>query len=363
MLSGGGKIQNVPTHVITGFLGTGKTSAILHLLGQRPVGERWAVLVNEFGEIGVDGNLLGGQHPEAEGVFVREVPGGCMCCTAGLPMQVALNELLRRARPDRLLIEPTGLGHPHEVMGVLTGDRYRGVLAIRKVITLVDARHLSDARYTGSATFKQQIALADVVVGNKADLYGEGDREALVAYTKEHGRPGAQMVITERGALDPAWLDGVAGGEAGGDGDVQRDAAVDSVGHHHGHSHQHGHSHDHPHDMEAAATPLADMPFPTTGIVKAENEGEGYRSVGWRFAADRVFDRAKLRPVLEGLRAERMKAVFLTGDGVFGYNLASGDLTEMVLREGAESRIEILAEDIDADWEDRILACSLDGSS
>ena len=88
------RITAVPTNIITGFLGVGKTSAILHLLRYKPDNERWAVLVNEFGEIGVDGSLLQGRHAEANGVFVREVPGGCMCCTAGLPMQIALNQLL-----------------------------------------------------------------------------------------------------------------------------------------------------------------------------------------------------------------------------------------------------------------------------
>ena len=87
-------ISAVPTNIITGFLGAGKTSTILHLLKTKPEQERWAVLVNEFGEIGIDGSLLESQHSEQHGVYIREVPGGCMCCTAGLPMQVALAQLL-----------------------------------------------------------------------------------------------------------------------------------------------------------------------------------------------------------------------------------------------------------------------------
>lgn len=101
----------IPTNIITGFLGVGKTSAILNLMKNKPVNERWAVLVNEFGEIGVDGSLIQGNQATQQ-VFIREVPGGCMCCAAGLPMQIALNQLLTEAKPDRLLIEPTGLGHP-----------------------------------------------------------------------------------------------------------------------------------------------------------------------------------------------------------------------------------------------------------
>ena len=116
MNSGQGLVHAVPTNIITGFLGVGKTSTILHLLENKPGNERWAVLVNEFGEIGIDGSLFEGQRGDKQGVVIREVPGGCMCCAAGLPMQVALNQLLVKARPDRLLIEPTGLGHPKDCL-------------------------------------------------------------------------------------------------------------------------------------------------------------------------------------------------------------------------------------------------------
>ena len=111
------KISAIPTTLITGFLGVGKTTAILQLLANKPNNENWAVLVNEFGEIGIDSALLAGNSNE-QGVFIREVPGGCMCCASGVPMQVALNQLITKAKPDRLLIEPTGLGHPKEVVAV-----------------------------------------------------------------------------------------------------------------------------------------------------------------------------------------------------------------------------------------------------
>ena len=74
-----------------------KTTAILHLLTHKPSDERWAVLVNEFGEIGVDSSLLRERSSNERGMFIREVPGGCMCCASGLPMQVALNQLLTKS--------------------------------------------------------------------------------------------------------------------------------------------------------------------------------------------------------------------------------------------------------------------------
>ena len=323
-------IANIPTNVITGFLGVGETSAVLHLLKHKPPAERWAVLVNEFGEIGVDGSFFAGRHDESGGVFIKEVPGGCMCCAAGLPMQMALNILLRQARPDRLLIEPTGLGHPIEVLGVLSGKHYQDVLSIQKVLTLVDARKLMDERYTGHETFNQQIAIADVIVGNKTDLYGDDEIEALEAYAKEKGTAGARVVFTEQGVLEPGLLEGAT--------------AATAHGHHH-------------HEVKEPSAPLDAVPIPESGYVTARNQGEGFHSIGWRIVPERVFDRTALITFLKSLKAERMKAVFITADGVFGYNLTSDALNEMELDDCMESRMEIIAGRIDDDWERKLFEC------
>lgn len=292
------RIEAVPTNIITGFLGVGKTSAVLHLLKNKPVDERWAVLVNEFGEVGVDGSLVQGQSGKAEQVFIREVPGGCMCCAAGLPMQIALNQLLHEAKPDRLLIEPTGLGHPKEVLEVLSSEHYRTVLSLQKTLTLVDARKLSDTRYTNHETFNQQIAIADTVVGSKIDLYQADEKQLLNAYVEQVGRPETQVIFA-----------------------------------------------------------ASELPMPESGMIKAENEGEGFKSIGWRFAPDKVFDRQKLALLLLNLDVERMKAVFITNMGIFGYNLTSDGITEMELDDCAESRIELIAHKLDETIEQRLLAC------
>ena len=164
-------ITQIQTNIITGFLGVGKTMAIQKLLSQKPVAERWAVLVNEFGEVGIDLNLFSSANGHKSGVTIRQVPGGCMCCVNGLPMQMALNLLLQESKPHRLLIEPTGLGHPKEVLAILSGEYYREVLSLQATLSLVDARKISDTRYTSNDTFNQQIEIAEVVIANKADLY------------------------------------------------------------------------------------------------------------------------------------------------------------------------------------------------
>lgn len=329
------KISAVPTNIITGFLGTGKTTAILHLLRSKPDNERWAVLVNEFGEIGVDGSLFEGQKSAGQGVFIREVPGGCMCCAAGLPMQIALNQLLATARPDRLIIEPTGLGHPVEVLQVLSDDHYQEILDLQKIITLVDARHSADKKHTEHETFNQQIAIADIIVGNKLDLYQDEDKDRLQEYiSQKHPHQNTESILyTCNGEVSPSILFG-------------RTQAIAKKPHHHHHN--------------AETKPLlSEAPIPECGYLKALNEGEGFKSIGWRFAPSKMFSHTRLYAFLNGLQTERMKAVFITDKGIFGYNLTPDALTEVAIDDCNESRVEIIASAIDGCWEDQIMQCLL----
>ena len=321
----------IPTNIITGFLGVGKTSTILHLLQHKPEHERWAVLVNEFGEIGVDGSLVEGQHNQQQGVFIKEVPGGCMCCTSGLPMQIALNQLLMKAKPDRLLIEPTGLGHPKEVLQTLADHHYQNVLSIQKTITLVDARKLSSAKYAEHDTFIQQVAIADCVIGNKSDQYNEQDQQLLDDFVSRYNS-NATVLRSNYGRIPLEILQG--------------NSTFLNVPELHRH-HHHG----------DPAPVIAEQEIPDCGFIRADNTGDGFKSVGWRFSPAKTFRYDKLSIFLGGISAERMKAVFITDQGVFGYNLVDDALTEMYLDECDESRIEVIAEVIDPNLEEKLLDC------
>ncbi len=320
----------IPTHVITGFLGVGKTSAIQHLLRQKPADETWAVLVNEFGEIGVDGGLIEGSGAAGEGVLVYEVPGGCMCCSAGLPMHMVLSEILFLAQPDRLLIEPTGLGHPREVLQTLAAEAYRDALSLQRTVTLVDARQLNDARYIEHPTFQQQLDIADVIVGNKQDLYSAQDMARFDAFFVDHQVRGVVLQMTEQGRLS---LDSLAG----------ETRCQVGPGHlHHG-------------DPELVLA--ADQPMPECGYLKASNAGEGFESVGWRFSADLIFDYEQLRVWMNSVSVERLKAVFITDRGIFAFNHTREQRAQAELDDCLESRIEIIDPAIGQDWEQSLLAC------
>lgn len=328
------KHQAIPTNIITGFLGVGKTTTILHLLKSKPENERWAILVNEFGEIGVDGSLIGGDQIKTDEVYIREVPGGCMCCAAGLPMQIALNQLLTKAQPHRLLIEPTGLGHPKEVLSVLSERHYQNVLDIQKNITLVDARKLSDSRYIDHETFNQQIDIADTIIANKKDLYQPQDVEVLQKYITRRKGSETQIVFSEQGQVPLEILQGQS---------ITTKIVQDTKHHHH---------------HQSKSVTVDEEPIPDCGYVMVKNSGEGYQSVGWRFSADIVFNRKAVFNWLSGLEVERVKAVLITEDGIFGYNLTDDSLTELELDECFESRIEIIALQTADKWQAQLLDCT-----
>ena len=320
------KIENIPTNIITGFLGVGKTTAILHLLEQKPVNERWAVLVNEFGEIGIDGSLFENTQKNADehqAVFFKEVPGGCMCCSAGLPMQVALTLLIAEAKPDRLLIEPTGLGHPEEVLQVLTSDSYADVLDIQKTITMIDARKVADSRYANHSTFRQQLEIADIIIANKSDQYDDQDIENLTEYLQTLGMSDSKPLhYVSMGALQLSWLQGATNSDSKPDGHV-----------HHSHA-------DKESFIKAGLVKDADMP--ECGFITISNHGEGFFSQGWVFRSDICFDYQQLFLLFSCVNLERLKGVFNTDKGYLAFNKADGVLSEFTLEKVPQSRIELI---------------------
>ncbi|MCA1788947.1 MAG: GTP-binding protein [Thioalkalivibrio sp.] len=323
----------IPAHLITGFLGVGKTTAIRRLLDRRRKNERGAVLVNEFGEVGVDGELLAGGE-----VAVRQVAGGCLCCVASQAFTVGLNHIIRQERPQRILIEPTGLGHPAQVIETLSGPLYTAVLEVRATITLMDARHLASARHRAHETWRDQIHLADVLVANKADLYSVQDREAFFAFARALDPPKLRTALVAYGDLDPAWLD------------LPLSAARRAI------------------FPEAHAFPTAHwLPTSESGGPQssaarhpewwtAESRGEGHFGRSWRFGPPVRFDPTRLDEALRRHPWDRVKGVLATSAGWVSINRVAG-VGKVELHPGAaEGRLEIIHHrPLDGDTLDRLL--------
>lgn len=198
-----GIVKAVPTNILTGFLGAGKTTAINQLLANKPANERWAVLVNEFGQIGVDQSLLN----SGDNIRISEIPGGCLCCTRGPQMRVALARLLREAKPDRLLIEPTGLGHPSGIVDLLQGPDFAAAIELRSMICLIDPQVLDEPRVLRHQVFNDQIELADILVLNKTDLCSSEQLEEARLLSNNMFPPKAAVLSTIRGELATELLD------------------------------------------------------------------------------------------------------------------------------------------------------------
>ena len=311
------RLSGIKTNIITGFLGAGKSTAILHLLNSKPSTERWAILVNEFGEVGIDGGLLAADCTES--VFIREVPGGCMCCTAGLPMQMALNMLLARSKPDRLIIEPTGLGHPTEVMTAISTEHYEDVLDIRATLTLVDARKIKDERYAKHATFNEQLEIADVVVASKSDLYDTQDLDNLQRYLQRQTwfNDGEIRAVSE-GQISIDWLESRALSWK-----VRGSLSQPT--------------------FSEFSEPKPDA-LPPEGYIRLSNSGEGFFSHGWIFEPSFRFEKETVDKILENITVERMKALIRTTDGDRAYNYAGDQIENINLIGLDDTRIELITE-------------------
>jgi len=284
------------TNLITGFLGSGKTTTVRHLLANKPQNEKWAVLVNEFGEIGIDGALLADS-----GAVLKEIPGGCMCCVNGLPMQIGLNMLLKQAKPDRLLIEPTGLGHPKQILSLLTSDVYQSWLTLNATLCLLDARQLADPRVVTNENFRDQLAAADIVVANKIDAYVDSDNLALASWVGTQD-PALRVERVSQGNINPDLLD-----------EPRRNQRELPDGQHH-----------HPHQSKQG---LAALSLPGhQRWRRALNEAGGYASCGWIFDGDTLFDTAGFLDWARQAPAERVKAVVRIKEGTLQVNRQGQDL-------------------------------------
>ncbi|WP_227526658.1 CobW family GTP-binding protein [Psychrobacter sp. 4Dc] len=177
--------QNIPCTLVTGFLGAGKTTVINQLLASKPDDERWALLINEFGRIGIDGALLASSQDndlEQKNIAIREVSGGCICCTSQLPLQITISRLLSEHHPQRLLIEPTGLAHPRELILQLSAPYWQTALKMNAVITVMSGEQWQQIKYRDHDGFQAHVRDADVLIINRYTQLNISEKQVLVEW-------------------------------------------------------------------------------------------------------------------------------------------------------------------------------------
>ncbi|MCB9522569.1 MAG: GTP-binding protein [Myxococcales bacterium] len=314
-------------HLICGFLGVGKTTTLRHVLDRRPADERWAVLVNEFGEIGIDGALLDAGE---DGVAVKELPNGCICCTGGLMLRQAALRLLRDHRPHRLFIEPTGLASPATVVDLFRSPGFAATTALGPVITLVDPAHWHSPRHREHDPWLDQIEVADVLLASRADLAPAEQTQTFLREAAALFPPKIHVGTVDHGALDLALLDLPARARPepvhdlkiiGYRDDDQPGLILDRVA------------------VAAARRPVA----------HADVVGQG-----WAFPPELVFDFAALEAWVQAqapaLQVDRLKGVFHTDRGWWAVNATARQIRWEGVQWRRDSRVELLVPRPGPDW-------------
>ena len=296
----------IPTNLITGFLGVGKTTAVLDLLKRKNTAEKWAVLVNEYGQVSIDEAFIEGETAP-DGVAIRSVAGGCFCCTTAPMLPVALHFLLQDVKIQRLIIETSGMGHPARLIDTIR-QNYVGRLDLRATFGIVTpSDFVAPGMIDSNPVFRDQVTMSDVLVLNKSETAEPGVIERFQAWANELYPPKLLIAATTQGQLDPAWLDL-------GSNDERR-------------------AHESDHEKPVSAK-------------------------GWIFPANAVFDEDKLLELLAGSPGiTRLKGIFRTEDEWIAVNRVGGALTTKATAYRRDSRVEAFGE---VDWnefEQRLLKC------
>ena len=278
--------------IIAGYLGAGKTTCILEMIQNDPDPTRLAVLVNEFGDVGIDAALIG------DGTEVVELSSGCICCTLRLDFRIQIIEIADRWNPLRLLIEPTGVATIAQVVRSLRHKDLVDRIGGARVFVLVDAVTFTERLRDSPAFFTSQVTQADVLLLNKTDLVSPGRTQALKGVL-ESMNPEAWIVPTVNGRI--------------GEG-VELPA---------------------PHPLEDPGD--AEV---LTGLAS------------FSYEVDRVVVRQEVRELFDSLatglmgQVERAKAIVQTVDGWYRFDLASGLVDERPWGPAPSGRLVVIGTDM-----------------
>ncbi len=345
-------LDKIPTTIVTGFLGSGKTTLLRHVLGNAG-GRRIAVIVNEFGELGIDGELLRGcgLGCEEDGEGLIELANGCLCCTVQEEFFPVMRELVaRRDSIDHILIETSGLALPKPLVQAFQWPEIKSACTVDAVVTVVDGPAVASGLFAADPEavdaarradpnldhqvslrelFEDQLSCADLVIVSKTDLLGPDDRRRLDERLVPHLPPAVKRLDVAHGQVPLELMLGLG---------AASEERIDHLHtHHDAHHHHHGEHHSHAHDhFDSLSLELPPLPVEVLedGVKTVLQRHPVYRVKG--FAAvpgkpmrlvlqgvgrrlDRYYDRrwradeprrSRLVFIGQGLDAESLRACF-----------------------------------------------------
>lgn len=308
--------EGLTVDVVFGFLGSGKTTFITRVLGGWGEKEKIVVLVNEFGEVGIDGDLLG-----ELGGNVVEMPSGCICCTLKTDFQSQIMEIIRTIRPQRIIIEPTGVATIGQIRSILEAQLFEEAIDSIRYVLIVDATGFMELYKANPRFVESQASGAHLIILNKCDRV-EPKRATLIRNSLSALNPEATVLMTEFGAVD--W-----GQYQAAFPPAQTSFNVRHTG------------------LDPASSPPPQGNV--TGLVQIleEQVALGFESLGLVFEGA-AFDRQKLEDSFQQLNASKMgevaraKGIFLVSGNWILMELASREFSSQPVRPAVKSKVSVI---------------------
>lgn len=247
-------MEKTKIDIISGFLGAGKTTLIKKLLKDAFQGEQVVLIENEFGEIGIDGGFL-----KEAGIQIREMNSGCICCSLVGDFGASLKEVISKYHPDRILIEPSGVGKLSDVIKAVQGVEEETGLVLNSYTTVVDAKKCKMYMRNFGEFFNNQVEYAGAIIMSRTDIVDEAKAQASLELLREINKKAA-IITTPIENLDGKKLLEVMENPVSLEQEMMEEEVCPECGHvhehgeHHHHDHDHececGHDHDHDHECE-----------------------------------------------------------------------------------------------------------------
>ena len=231
-------MERTKIDIISGFLGAGKTTLIKKLLKDAFKGEQVVLIENEFGEIGIDGGFL-----KEAGIEIREMNSGCICCSLVGDFGASLKEVISKYHPDRILIEPSGVGKLSDVIKAVQGVAEETGLVLNSYTTVVDAKKCKMYMRNFGEFFNNQVEYAGAIIMSRTDIVDEAKAQAAMELLREIN-PKAAIITTPIEKLEGAKILEVMEHPVSLEQEMMEEEVCPECGHVHEHGHHH-HDHDH----------------------------------------------------------------------------------------------------------------------